>query len=457
MPVKGRGHERSIEILNFRDQIFQTINTHDLIGRNAKVLAAVSGGEDSMAMLHFLHTNGYSVAAAHCNFNLRGEESDMDAQLVEQYCTENQIEFYLKSFETREYCRGKKMSIQEGARELRYKWFQEVLTKHGFSKIATAHHLDDNIETYFINLIRGTGIKGLGGIPLMNESVVRPMLELRKQDIQEYVRSHDIPFREDQSNKDKKYLRNKIRHELIPILAEIHPDYHGHFEGLMEYNKQLWKVVRTEVDRLKGQVVKREGDRILIDLASPEFKKSGQLLLFHLLEEFEFSTGEFKEISKLISSQPGKFLIGKKFKIIRDRAQLIIEENRTYEELNIRIDKGFSHVKEALELNISELDVTGLNINPQSNFGFFDLDKIEFPIKIRNWRKGDKFIPLGMDQHKKLSDFFVDTKVDLFQKDRVPIMTSGDEIMWVLGHRISDKFKIEDSTKKVLKIEWLNE
>ncbi len=429
-------------MLELQKQFQNFIERHQLVKSGERILLAVSGGLDSMVMLELFHHSNYEIAVAHCNFGLRGEASDKDEAFVEQWTQERGIDCYVKQI----VLNGK--SIQVEAREERYKWFRELCTEKGFLKIATAHHLNDSLETTLLNLVRGTGIKGLSGIPVINEQIIRPLLFASRDEIHSYAMNKGLKWREDASNMKTDYDRNKIRLEVIPKLKEVNASLEYTFKNSDErlnllsdlLQKQVAEVIQEYFDELEGQLglkwIQEETDL---------------LILYEILSVYGFNYVTVKEIWGARGSS-GKVFEAKDWKVLMDRDSLFIQRNEQEEFKEVLIqDEAVYQVAEK-ELGVTILDNVVFEefISDDAHEAILDYDKLEFPLKVRKWRQGDTFQPMGMKGTKKVSDLLIDEKVPIAKKEKVWILESNDEIAWVVGYRISEKFKVSGSSKKVV-------
>lgn len=441
--------------MSLQTEIEKFIKDKGLISSDKKILVALSGGIDSMVLLHILQRSNYNCAIAHCNFLLRGKESDEDEEFVRRIARDVNLTSHFKRFQTKEYAFDQKLSIQEAARDLRYKWFNELCDEYRYTKIATAHHLDDNIETILINLQRGTGVKGLRGIMPLRDRIIRPLLQVTKDRVKKYAIENNVLYRNDLSNSDTKYLRNKIRLEVIPALKEADPEFYIHWNKRIYEAVENWELLEQEILKIKEECLVQKGEKTYIEIQKLINKKEAALFLFHLLDGFEFSVPQRIKAVDLLRSSSGKKIIGKNSILLKDRTHLIISPH-SKRSPEVIIDGCYRRVTSPLDLKLSEHSIEDVNLIKKPNFAYFDLEKIKFPLKIDQWRKGDAFYPLGMKGKKKLSDLFIDEKVDYMRKREIPIMRSGKEILWVMGIRISDKHKVTSQTNRVLKVEWKN-
>ncbi|MEL7001672.1 MAG: tRNA lysidine(34) synthetase TilS [Bacteroidota bacterium] len=428
------------------DRLLAFINDQRLFGIDDKLLLAVSGGVDSMVLVHMLEQLKFKFTIAHCNFSLRGNESDGDEQFVSRYCASRSIEFYSKTFNTKKYAIEKGISTQMAARELRYAWFNSIRDNRGLTYILTAHHLNDSFETAIFNLSKGTGLPGLKGIVAKKGVIIRPLLFLTKLEIEEYATTHNLKWREDVSNESTKYHRNLIRHKIIPQLRKINPLLEKTFVNTSRRLAESDEAVYTLVEQLKDKYTTQKGRDIWID------KKAiiNAVVLHKLLEVYGFNYSQCIEI-KNSENHVGSIFTTRAHQLNVDREYLIVSLVEEYEsEIQINSDElevSASHFK--LQLTNTPYDSDRVLINQNASL---DLSKLKFPLKIRRWKQGDKFTPLGMKGKKKVSDFMIDAKIPLNLKSRVYVLLSGDEIAWVVGHRISDHFKVTGKTKMMYNI-----
>ncbi len=415
-----------------------------------KLFLAVSGGLDSMVLLHLFQQLPYEIAVLHCNFQLRGLESFGDQNFIEDYCNQNNIPFFTTQFDTNAFAEDYKLSIQVAARELRYSWFYELLEEKNFDFILTAHHADDNLETFIINLTRGTGLDGLIGIPEENDRIIRPLLPFSREEILKYAEENKIEWREDSSNASKKYLRNKIRHDLIPILKEINPNFLDAFQKTQSYLQESKEMVEDASIMIYQQVAKENGEDIHFDLNQLKKLPNYKLYLYQWLNEFGFSA--WNDIYDLVDGQSGKQVFSSEFRLLKNRNTLILSPISEEDEEDVyHINKEDQDVNFPLKLRLCQVDDITLNSNKAI---FVDAEKIHFPLVLRKWNEGDVFHPFGMQgKSKKVSKLFKDEKLSLIEKEKTWILCSENQIVWVIGIRQDERFKIENTTNKILKIE----
>ena len=419
---------------------------------NKKLLLATSGGLDSMVMAHLFHQLDYTIALAHCNFQLRGLESFGDQKFVQEYADANDIPVFITQFDTQAFANDYKLSTQVAARDLRYNWFYELLETEDFDYVLTAHHADDNIETFLINLSRGTGLDGLTGIPAENGSVIRPLLLFSREEITNYAKENKIEWREDSSNALNKYVRNKIRHDLVPLLKELNPHFMASFQKTQTYLQESAAMVEDASIMVYQQVVRQEEDQMYFNLSQLKRLPNYKSYLYQWLHEFGFSAWD--DVYDLADSQSGKQIFSREFRLLKDRDFLILSPIiLEFDQQEYFIEKDAQDVKIPLNLSFCKVD----DISVSSNTAIFvDEDALEFPLVLRKWKEGDNFQPLGMDgKTKKLSKFFKDEKFSLFDKQNCWILCSGEFIVWIVGHRQDERFKVNSATKQILKIDLL--
>lgn len=416
-----------------------------------RVLLAVSGGIDSVVMAHLFAETDLNCAIAHCNFQLRGEESDSDESFVRELAAQLEMPFYVEHFEVEKEMKEKGVSLQMAARDLRYKWFSSLADEEGFDLIATAHNQNDSVETFFLNLARGTGIRGLTGIPRKNENVIRPLLFASRKEIESFARSNKIRYREDNSNRETKYQRNKIRHDVIPSLEIINPAFIHTMASNMERLLELKNMHEKNVETAREDLFKRTSGEIRIDTGKLMKLEPAGTWLYELFSPFGFSRPQCQDIESFLHADTGKRFISPTHQLFKDRNQLILIKSRPESFERFYLDTPEKHSHLPFSMDVEVVDRNELKRIPhERNIACLDFDEISFPLTIRHWKHGDYFFPLGMNQIKKLSDFFVDEKVPVPLKERTWILATGKKIVWIMGQRIDNRFKIKENTTKVL-------
>ena len=427
------------------------IQSNALCQYGDRILIAVSGGIDSMVLLHLFFTAGYQPGIAHCNFHLRGDESDGDEKFVKSIAGERNADYHQQDFDTERSATESGISTQMAARNLRYRWFEEVREKHGYNHIATAHNQDDVIETFFINLSRGTGIRGLTGIPVRSEKVIRPLLFASRESIVEYAAENNIKFREDSSNASDRYLRNRIRHHLIPMLEEENPSFRNALMDTMRKLSETEKLYGQELMKLKQRLVRREGDRIRISIRDLSAMETSRSILFEILSEYNFSPQAMDDILHSLEGSSGRQFLSATHRIVKDREDLILTPLAGEDDRKFYLEREVGRITEPLDLEWMVVDHTEtFHIPADPEIACVDLDKLSFPLMLRHWKPGDSFQPLGMKGIKKISDYLIDNKVSLPDKDRTWLLTSENKIAWVIGQRIDERFKVRPETRHVL-------
>jgi tRNA(Ile)-lysidine synthase len=415
-----------------------------------KLLLATSGGLDSMVMAHLFHKLNYEIALVHCNFQLRGVESFGDQRFVQDYAEVKDIPIFVTQFDTEAFAEDYKLSTQVAARDLRYNWFYELFETENYDYILTGHHADDNIETFLINLSRGTGLEGLVGIPEQNDKIIRPLLLFSREEIANYANENGIKWREDSSNASDKYLRNKIRHDLVPLLKELNPRFIASFQKTQSFLQESQQMVEDASIMVYQQVAKQEEDEIRFDLNQLKKLPNYRSYLYQWLNEFGFLA--WNDVYDLVDSQSGKQVFSSNFRLLKDRDYLILCPINTENEVkDYFITEGAEEIK--IPLNLSFCKVNEILL-PSNTAIFVAQDKLEFPLVLRRWRQGDYFQPFGMEgKSKKVSKLFKDEKLSLIEKETVWILWSNETVVWVVGIRQDERFRIDDTTQNILKIQ----
>lgn len=419
---------------------------------SAGFLVTVSGGPDSIALLHLFRYMNLRIWAVHCNFRLRGRESDMDEQFVKRFCDTYGIGLSVKHFDTTAYATEKGISIEMAARELRYQWFAEMKEKKGMDYIVTGHHADDVAETVCINLCRGTGIKGLSGIRAVNGDIIRPLLSCSRTDILSYLETHQLGYRTDSTNNSLDYVRNKIRHKVIPVFKEINPSFLATMQENCETLKESEALYLYAVDKLKSQVTEHQDGELLIHIDRLSATPAPFTLLYEILKPFCFNKTQIRNILDSQESEPGKQFKAGDYLLTKDRNVWRLFDNSIQTKVSLQVEKeGEIPVQNSTYLfEIRPMEENFL-IPADTSVACLDADKAPFPLTIRNWEPGDRFCPIGMKKlQKKLSDFFTDRKFTAKQKKECLVLLVGDKIAWIIGHRIDDRFKITSATRNIL-------
>lgn len=433
----------------------QTIQTYikneKLLCPDAKIIVGLSGGMDSMVLLDVLTCLGYRCVAAHCNFHLRGLESNRDANFVKSWCENVGIPLVSVDFDTHRHAVDNKISIEMAARELRYDWFEIIRQEQGADAVAVAHHRDDSVETVLLNLVRGTGIKGMTGIVARNRYVVRPLLSVTRSEIEAYTAERNIPYVTDSTNEEDVYIRNIIRLKIIPELEAINPKAKEAIHRTSCHLAEAEKIYSRSIEEIHEALFRdnKINIRLLQKTASP------QAVLFELLYPLGFSPSTIRDILRSMDGEPGRLFHAGPYRLIKDREFFILDRRgeASIGQESYRIDTGTDelHFPVHLVLHAESMPVP---IRKEPCFLYMDAEKVTFPLVLRKWQQGDWFIPFGMKGKKKLSDFFTDNKFSINKKEETWVLLSGDRIAWVVGERGDDRFRITEATKRVIVIEY---
>ena len=439
--------------MNLRD-FLKFIEATEIFSRNDRILLAVSGGIDSTVMAHLFQQSKFRFAIAHCNFCLRAGESDGDEVFVKNLAVELHVPFFSIRFDTTAIAAKKNISIQMAARELRYNWFEKIRQENGFDFVATAHHLDDQVETFMINLVRGTGIAGLHGIPVKHGTVIRPMMFAFRDNIVRFALRNQISYRTDASNQETKYVRNKIRHEVIPLLSSINPDF---AHGLTDSIRRIYEFQQIGMQTLQewcSDALTPRGDDQVIEISHLLKVSPREPYIWELLSPFGFNETQVANLLDCLKKENRTVFTSPTHRLVRERERLVLSrvEPRTREkEYHIGLFARKKQLAKPLPLKFERrTDITGFEIPAERNTASLNFAKLRFPLTLRKWKHGDAFYPLGMKKKKKLSDFFIDQKFSLKEKEHTWLLCSGDDIAWIIGHRIDHRFRVTPATKEIL-------
>ncbi len=425
--------------------------------RDKKYLLAVSGGIDSMVMLYLFQQSKLSFTVANINFKLRGNEADKEAIFIKEYCDKNNINLYQKEFSTEEYANDNKISIQMAARDLRYQWFDDLANEKKINFIAIAHHLDDQSETFFINMLRGTGIAGLHGIAKIKNNIIRPLLFATRNEITEYALKNSIPYKDDSSNASDKYQRNYIRHHILPEFYKLRNDFSKSLNSTITHLNEVEQYANLHIKKELGNLIEESEFGIFqININKLIEHKFQKLLLYTTLKNYDFQNSHIDNIVNIIENNiSGKTIVSSTHQLIIDREILTLDiiNNNNIENKEIQIISLDNKQWKDSKLRI-EFPFSGNYKTNNNNLAFLDYNKLEFPLTIRNWKQGDSFKPLGMRGEKKVSNFFIDNKISNLEKSKIRFLCSNEKIIWIIGHRIDDRYKITKKTKHILKIEY---
>lgn len=439
------------------DKLKHYIDSNSLIAPDDKVLLTVSGGVDSMVMLRLFVEAGFNVGVAHCNFCLRGEESEQDEVAVEQEALRLGVPFYNRRFDVLSEIERTGESTQMVARRLRYDWFNDLCIEHGYNAIAIAHHADDSIETFFINLLRGTGLKGLTGIHKVNGNIIRPLLFASRKDILEYAHTNKVHYREDSSNNSTKYLRNKIRLGLIPRIREINSKFTDLMSGNIRRLTDAQKFIDRSIEIIRSEVEHREGETVIIDPSKIDYHYPVNYVIYAILSlGYGFKGDVVDDLCRALTHNvSGKRFYARDYVAYVDRGRIIVEKIGEEDSCAVVVESATNRIYCGNSmLFLEHIDIDNIDsLQVPDNIALIDADKVTMPLEVRRWREGDEFVPFGMEGHKKVSDYLINAKVSLADKARQFVLVDASgQIIWLIGRRISDSFKIEKKTETVLRI-----
>ena len=443
-----------------RDALLKTfekyVERHELFSHEDKILLAVSGGVDSMVMLSLFVRLGYNIGVAHCNFCLRGEESDGDTEMVLSECAKLGIVCHHERFDTEAEMERTGDSMEMTARRLRYDWFNELCQREGYSVIAVAHHENDSMETFFINLLRGTGLRGLTGINRQHGKVVRPLLYASRKDILDYAKHNHIPYRNDSSNLSTKYLRNRIRLNLMPMLQDINPRFSTLMQGNLYRLNNAQLFIDAAIEQIRKVALHSENGIDTIDVSAIDALYPRDFVIYELLNSsYGFKGDVVEQINKALKrGVTDKRFYSRDYVAYLDRGNILVAkiEDEDTCEVVVEQDSVRSYCGNSV-LYYEHTDIDNVNDYHQpSDVALLDEEKLQYPLRLRRWREGDSFIPFGMDGHKKVGDFLTDQKVSAVERKRQFVLLSGEDIVWVVGRRIDDRFKIDKQSENILKI-----
>ncbi len=464
--------------MTFLQRFQQYISANHLFSSKDTLLLAVSGGIDSVVLCELCSQAGYSFIIAHCNFKLRGAESERDAAFVQQLAQSYNVPLQIKEFDTEAYAEQNRLSIQEAARELRYNWFAELIRQsapanasadkpeaHKFERPAshsllatsllTAHHLDDNIETMLMHFFRGTGIHGLRGMLPKHGQIVRPLLFARKQELKQFATENYLTWVEDSSNALDKYSRNYFRHQLIPLVQKIYPEAENNLAANLRRFADMEQLYDQAIEQHKKKLLEHKGQEVHIPVL--KLKKAEPLysVVYEIIKAFGFSPAQTEEVIRLLDSESGRYVQSATHRIIKNRRWLIIAPAQSEQAQTLVIDEDENKVVfENGELVFEQPTGKNVQLVTDAAIALIDKDTLQFPLLLRKWKKGDYFYPLGLRKKKKLARFFIDQKLSLTDKEKVWVLESNKKILWVVGLRIDDRFKLTEATKQVLKIQF---
>jgi len=427
------------------------IKKNNLCHRGEGILIAVSGGIDSVVLLDLFSKTNYKIGVAHCNFKLRGDESGEDEQFVRILAKKYDVSLFVKTCPAKKYATKNGLSIQEAARELRYTFFEDVIAEKSFNKVAIAHHADDNLETFFINFMRGSGLQGIKGIPIERDNIIRPLMFATRFQIEQYAIENSLTWRNDSSNNSLKYLRNKIRHRLLPELKKISPDFAPMFQSLSNLKDDAL-LLKALIRKEKETIIEKKDGLIIIPFNKLDSELPPALWLYYLLKEFGFSHSETDKIADSVQHKTtGKHFFSETHELLIDRSAIIIRNKKEITDTKYHIRENDTIIKNPFSANIRVIskEEIGFNELKDATNAFLDFKKLTFPLTIRRWEKGDRFHPYGMSGSKLLSDYFIDLKLTLYEKENIWLLLSNNQIVWVVARRVSEMYKVSADTEKV--------
>ena len=419
--------------------------------QEGKILLAISGGIDSVVLAYLLKALKLNFSLAHCNFKLRFEDADKDEEFVKKLAETLKTPCHTTSFDTDAYATKNKLSTQMAARELRYDWFDKLVKTKGYQYVLTAHHANDNLETVLINLTRGANLEQLTGIPEINGNIVRPLLPFTRNNIEQFTIDNQISWREDQSNQSTKYVRNKIRHQVVPVLQELNPNLLHTVNAHLNYLKAEKNVLQTHLEIVAKVVCTQQENQLIIDISKLKKYAEPQVYLYHILKLYQFT--EWNNITDLLTAQSGKFLVSRTHRLLKDRNSLLLTKiNLHLANFEVEIAKNVTQVKHPITLELTQVIKADFTLK---NTIFIDADTVKYPLKLRKKKNGDIFYPFGMKGKKKLSKYFKDEKYSLTEKENTWLLCNAkDDIIWLVNKRNDNRFIISNSTKNILKITY---
>ncbi len=432
-------------------KLYDFLCTHNV--EHKKFLLAVSGGMDSMAMAHIFLQLNILFEVAHCNFQLRGHDADLDEKLVQDWCKKNNIKYSVVHFDTKEYCDANKVSIQVGARDLRYAYFNTICKEHALDIIATAHHKNDTIETFLFNIMRGTGIAGLSSIPAVNKNIVRPMLDISKKEIEHYVKENVIAYREDSSNAKNDYTRNKIRNELLPLMQQIVTNVEDRIADTIQISKEVEQLYTQQVNTQLKKIIQQKGIDIYIPIKKITKLEPLRTLLWELVKPFNYSPKQVVDILSLLTASTGKYVASKSHFCIKHRDFLILTSVQPTETEFVLIQAEDKEIEtQNFALKIKQHKNIPATFENSNEVLVVDAGKIEFPLVLRKWKQADYMYPLGMTKKKKIARILIDSKMPMHEKNNCWVLESNKKIVWLCGIRMDERYKITKQTKNLLHI-----
>ena len=434
-------------------KVRQFIDSNQLLIDNDRILVGVSGGADSVVLLHILLKLGFECVVAHCNFHLRGEESMRDELFVEKLAEKYKLIYKKTDFDTVRFAKSNKISIEMAAREMRYAWFKKLAPENKCQTIATAHHTDDSIETLLLNMIRGTGLKGLTGIEPRNGDIVRPVLCCTRSEIEQYAQKNKLEYITDSTNLANEYSRNKIRNLILPMMADINPSVKQSLAENISRFRGSWKIYSEKIAEIEAHITFNKENQTFIDIDKLKSQSDPKTVLFEILQKYQFNSDVISNIFEALDKSSGKRYYSDTHRLLKDREHLIVDEIEPNNTLEFSIDESTKSISIPINLSLNKKARNeDFIISKKSDIIHIDADKIKFPLTLRKWKKGDSFHPFGMKESKKLSDFFINEKINRNQKENIWLLVSDNKIVWIIGLRMDERFRITEKTKNILEI-----
>lgn len=434
-------------------KVRQFIDSNQLLIDNDRILVGVSGGADSVVLLHILLKLGFECVVAHCNFHLRGEESMRDELFVEKLAEKYKLIYKKTDFDTVRFAKSNKISIEMAAREMRYAWFKKLAPENKCQTIATAHHTDDSIETLLLNMIRGTGLKGLTGIEPRNGDIVRPVLCCTRSEIEQYAQKNKLEYITDSTNLANEYSRNKIRNLILPMMADINPSVKQSLAENISRFRGSWKIYSEKIAEIEAHITFNIENQTFVDIDKLKSQSDPKTILFEILQKYQFNSDVISNIFEGLDKSSGKRYYSDTHRLLKDREHLIVDEIEPNNTLEFSIDESTKSISIPINLSLNKKARNeDFIISKKSDKIHIDADKIKFPLTLRKWKKGDSFHPFGMKESKKLSDFFINEKINRNQKENIWLLVSDNKIVWIIGLRMDERFRITEKTKNILEI-----
>ena len=439
------------------EKFIHNIYSKNLFTTKDRLLIATSGGIDSVVLCKLCSLGGFDFGIAHCNFQLRGSDSERDEAFVKKFAEELGVAFYSEKFDTREFAKQQKYSIQEAARKLRYDWFKKIAAENSYHYILTAHHADDNIETLVMRFFRGSGIKGLTGIREKNSNIIRPLLFARRMELEDFLQEHGMAYVVDETNLEDHYARNYIRNQVLPMLSQVFQEVNDNLLNNIKRLAEAEMLYRQSINHQKKKLLTRQGESLYLPVLLLQQNPAARTLLFEIISEYNFSAGQLPDAWALLESESGRYVASATHRILRNRKHLIISPLKEKEGSLVVIETTGKYNYGNGALIVEKLENNkDWQVSSDVSEACLDASKVHFPLMLRPWQIGDYFYPLGMAKKKKLSRFFIDQKLSIPEKEKVWVVEMDKRIIWVVGQRIDDRFKITGTTSEIIQIKTID-